>query len=318
MKMPHYSVLTLPFIATFFLANAAAIPERSEDLLTIDNGELRVGIDRDKGGSITHISSKNHPDNIVNYRDPGRLIQQSYYAGIRRDRKTEGQGPHWSPWSWNPIQGGGINSWAEVTVFERRENHTLYSETIPNLWDMPKEAAAALMKQWTGFEDGMPNTIVVKNVLRCDRDVNDAWGPARLNPQEVPACYFTRNFHIAKSYLGEGQWQREIDPPGLPWTKAKPPLRAMAFFEKDGQGIAVFSPTSGESWNFGSSGGPNTVEDPTSTYTMHVAPVVRINLGPKSTFSYRYWLVVGTQEEIASSLDLLIEKYADEKSTLLN
>ncbi|MBD5781629.1 hypothetical protein IEN85_19160 [Pelagicoccus sp. NFK12] len=300
------------------VAKLPAIPERKEDLLTIANGQVKIGIDREKGGSITYISSAGYSRNIVNYRDPGRLIQQSYYAGIRRDRRQEGQGKHWSPWSWNPIQGGGIGSWAEVTAFERLNEHTLYSETIPNLWDMPNEPAAALMKQWTRFEEGLPNTIVVQCELQCDRDENDPWGPAVANPQEVPACYFTRNFHIAKSYLGDGEWQLETDPPGLPWTKASPPLQAMAFFEESGQGIAVFSPTAGKSWNFGSSGGPNNIEDPTSTYTMHVAPVVRVNLGPKSNFNYRYWLVLGTETEIAASLDVLIEKYENEEYELTN
>lgn len=299
-------------------ATLHSIPERKEDLLTIENDGVKVGIDREKGGAITFLSSTGHPDNIVNYRDPGRLIQQSYYAGIRRDRRDEGQGPHWSPWSWNPIQGGGIGSWAEVLEFKRLNSKTLYSETVPNLWDMPNEPAAALIKQWTSFEESIPNTIVVICELQCDREENDPWGKAIPNPQEVPACYFTNNFHISKSYLGNGQWRRDTDKPGLPWTKSSPPLQAMAFFEKGGQGIAVYSPTAGATWNFGSSGGPKNVADPTSPYTMHVAPVVRVPLGPKSTFRYRYWLVLGNEETITKSLDQLIEKYADENYSLSN
>jgi hypothetical protein len=78
------------------------------DLLTIDNGSAKVGIDREKGGAITWLSSPAYSQNIVNIADPGRLIQQSYYAGRRLDRTQEGQSKSWSPWSWNPIQGGGV------------------------------------------------------------------------------------------------------------------------------------------------------------------------------------------------------------------
>ena len=34
------------------------------------------------------------------------------------DRRAEGQSKAWSPWSWNPIQGGGVGSWARVTEFK--------------------------------------------------------------------------------------------------------------------------------------------------------------------------------------------------------
>jgi hypothetical protein len=62
----------------------------AENLLTIDNGSVKVGIDREKGGAITWLSSRGYPRNIVNIADPGRLIQQSYYAGRSLDRTSEG------------------------------------------------------------------------------------------------------------------------------------------------------------------------------------------------------------------------------------
>ena len=41
-----------------------------------------------------------------------------------------------------------------------------------------------------------------------------------MRHQEIPACYFTRNFSVVKSYLGEGQWRVETQPPGPPWGQA--------------------------------------------------------------------------------------------------
>jgi hypothetical protein len=293
------------------------IGPKGEDLLTIDNGTIKVGIDRAKGAAITWLSSAAYPKNMVNVADPGRLIQQSYYAGLRLDRRAEGQSKAWSPWSWNPIQGGGVSSWARVNVFKRLDADTLYGETVPKLWDMPNEEAAALMRQWTAFEPGLAGVVGVRCEFIAQRDANDRWGPAKLSPQEVPACYFTRNFGTVKSYLGDGQWRGETQPPGPPWGKARPPLKAMAVFNAGGQGIGIFSPTATQPWNFGPHGG-GASDSPTAGPCMHVAPIDRVLLGPKSTFRFRYWLVVGTEAEIAARFDELGRKYGGEKAELTN
>jgi len=293
------------------------IGARGEDLLTLDNGTIKVGLDRAKGAAITWLSWTAYPKNLVNSADPGRLIQQSYYAGLRLDRRAEGQSKSWSPWSWNPIQGGGVASWARVTEFKRLDPSTLYGETIPNLWDMPNEPAAALMRQWTGFEPGMPDVVLVRCEFIAQRTDGDRWGPAKLSPQEIPACYFTRNFSTVKSYLGDGQWRPETQPPGPPWGRTQPPRNIMAVFAPSGQGVALFSPTATQPWNFGPHGG-GASDDPSAGPCMHVAPIDRVNLGPKSTYRYRYWLVVGTEAQLGARLDELLKKYSDERASLSN
>ena len=291
------------------------IGPRGEDLLLLDNGAVKVGIDRAKGAAITWLSWAAYPKNMVNSADPGRLIQQSYYAGLRLDRKADGQSKAWSPWSWNPIQGGGVSSWARVNEFKRIDDHTLYGETVPKLWDMPNEEAAALMRQWTGFEPDMPNVVVVRCEFVAQRAEGDRWGPAKLSPQEVPACYFTRNFSTVKSYLGDGHWRDETQPPGPPWGKARPPKNAMALFAPGGQGVAVFSPSATQPWNFGPHAG-GASDDPAAGPCMHVAPIDRVNLGPKSTYRFRYWLIVGTQNQLTTRLDALLAKYPAEHAEL--
>ena len=290
---------------------------RPEDLLVVDNGTVKVGIDRAKGASITWLSWAAYPKNVVNSADPGRLIQQSYYAGHRLDRTADGQHKAWSPWTWNPIQGGGVGSWARVTEFKRTGEHTLFGETVPKLWDMPNEEAAALMRQWTGFEPGMPDVAVVRCEFIAQRALDDRWGPAALRPQEVPACYFTRNFNRFKSYLGEGRWRDESQPPGPPWGKTRPPLQAMACFAANGQGVAIFSPSATQPWNFGPHAGGNS-DDPAAGPCVHIAPIDRVNLGPKSTYRYRYWLAVGTETQLATRLDALWKKYSAARAELTN
>jgi hypothetical protein len=326
----HTLLPTMKFLlglcAIILCANAASAtdppPQKNiaagehEELLFIDNGTAKVGIDRIKGASITWLSWTNHPQSTVNIADPGRLIQQSYYAGKSRDRTAEGQSKSWSPWTWNPIQGGGVGSWARVTKFEHQDDkQTLFAETIPKLWDMPDEEAAALMRQWTGFEPDMPDVVRVRCEFTAQRKPGDPWGPAAVRPQEVPACYFTRKFSTFKSYLGDGKWRDESQPPGPPWGKATPPRAAMACFGANGQGIAVFSPASTENWNFGPHAG-GLSPDPKAGPCVHIAPITRVNMGPQSTLRYRYWLVVGTESEISARLETLWEKYSDERVEL--
>ena len=145
----------------------------------------------------------------MNIADPGRLIQQSYYAGKSLARIAEGQSKAWSPWTWNPIQGGGVRSWARITESRRLDEGGVFMETVPRLWDMPAEEAAARMRQWTAFEPDFPDVAVVTCEFSAQRDPDDRWGPAAERPQEVPACYFTRVFADVRSYLGDGRWRRE-------------------------------------------------------------------------------------------------------------
>lgn len=291
------------------------------DLQTIESDSVKVGIDREKGGAITWLSSNGYPGNFVNIADPGRLIQQSYYAGQSLDRTSEGQSKSWSPWPWNPIQGGGVGSagsagtWARVPVFEQRES-ALYSETIPKLWDMADEDAEAVMRQWTSLEPDQDGVVRVECEFQAMRQAGDRWGDVRLSSQEIPACYFTRNFSDVRSYLGEGNWRAEQQPPGPPWGQTQPPRKAMAMFTSNGQGVAVFSPSSTQRWNFGPHGEGDS-DEPTAGPCMHVAPIDRVRLGYDSTYRYRYWLVVGNEKDIALRLDALWNQYSSESAQLL-
>jgi arylsulfatase A-like enzyme len=293
---------------------------KMENRLSIGDGKIKVGIDRDKGGAISWLSSSGYPKNMVNIADPGRLIQQSYYAGQRIDRTADGQRKSWSPWAWNPVQGGGVGAaggsgtWAVATKFERRAE-TLYSETVPKLWDMVDEDADALMRQWTALQPQMTGVVVVQCEIETARKPNDRWATALNNPQEIPACYFTRNFSDIRSYLGNGKWKQEIHSPGPPWGKTTPPMKAMALFERGGQGVAIFSPAAKSHWNFGPHAGGQS-SDPAAGPCMHIAPIDRAALKHRSTYRYRYWLVVGSEPEIAERLDSLRKLAWNEKSEL--
>ncbi|MCR9202595.1 MAG: hypothetical protein NXI04_28470 [Planctomycetaceae bacterium] len=283
----------------------------ADDVRRLQRAGNSVGVDVEKGGSITWLSF-GESGNVVNIADPGRLIQQSYYAGKSLDRTAQTQHKAWSPWPWNPIQGGGVGAWATASVI-REESSLLYSETVPKLWDMADEQAAALMKQSTRFEEGFDNVIHVQCEFQSLRPANDRWGSAAVpRGQELPACYFTRRHSRISSYLGDGRWRTEKYRPGPPWFQCRPPLSVMGCFDETDRGVAVFSPVSTRPWNFGAAGGGQS-GDPRDKSCIHIAPVEVLKLGPQSSLKYGYWLVVGTRGEVASSLDRLIDMYRNEK-----
>jgi len=244
------------------------------------------------------------------------LIQQSYYAGKSIDRRADGQHEAWSPWTWNPIQGGGVSSWARVTRFEKLNENRMISETIPKLWDMPDEEADAVMLQGTEFEPGMPNVVRIPNRIVCKRKPDDRWGAAVPRHQELPACYFISAFRHTETYLGDGKWRSERQPPGPPWGKANPPLRAMACFDDKGNGVAIYSPAAEGHWNFGPHRPYTPKAKPEDGPCVHLAPITTVLFGPTSTLEYRYWMIVATKEEIVERLDILIRKYRNEKFSL--
>jgi len=42
----------------------------------------------------------------------------------------------------------------------------------------------------------------------------------------------------------------------------------------------------------------------------------QVALGPKSTYAFRYWMVVGDEKSIAARLDSLVAKYSGERASL--
>jgi len=69
-------------------------------------------------------------------------------------------------------------------------------------------------------------------------------------------------------------------------------------------------------WNFGPQHPFTPKATPTDGPCIHLAPIATVALGPKSTLGYRYWMVVGTKDEVTWRIDALLEKYREEKITL--
>jgi len=102
--------------------------ERKPDGAFLDNGTVRLGVDLGAGGSIFYFAQSTTQRNLLNHRDLGRFIQQSYYG------KKDGSLWAKKPWCWNPVQGGGYKGQQARLLEKKIEKETLYIRSMPKHW----------------------------------------------------------------------------------------------------------------------------------------------------------------------------------------
>jgi len=272
----------------------------STETTYLDNGVLRMGTPTSQGGSINFLAPSGG-SNLINWADPGRLIQQSYYAGLSLTRT--GQSPSWSPWTWNPIQGGDASGKKSQVIEMTRFDSGIgfFTRTVPLLWDMTTgEKAKAWIDQWNLFEPGMSDVIRVTCRFTCFRDPADIWGGPLALHQELPAVYLIRSLSKAMTYQGSNPWTNQATEeiqtyfPGasFPWGQYHPSESWVAMVDPGTNiGVGLYSPMGTTLWNVGAVGLPP--GGPTSIQTMHMAPIRTLGLGHDSILCYRYWLIYG-------------------------
>jgi hypothetical protein len=305
-----------PF-GSFIENNPTRTVGRSENAF-LDNGRVRLGAGYINGASINFLAPSGGT-NLVNIYDQGRLIQQSYYAGSNLDRRKEGQSSSWSPWPWNPIQGGDASGKkAEVLrTTVTQFGNGFFTRTVPLLWDMTTgEKAKAVMDQWNEIEPGMPHVVRVTCRFICMRDPADMWGETVAKHQELPAVYLIRSLSKAVTYNGTQPWtnaptQQVTTGPPLPsWPQQNPTEHWVAMVNPTTNiGVGLYSPIGTDFWYTGHTG--NAPGGPSNSQTMHMAPIRTMRLDRHSILSYRYWLIHGSLDEIRQAAYDLHARHPD-------
>ncbi len=277
-------------------------------MVDLDNGQICIKQDLDRGGSICYLSRSGEDRSVVNIHDEGRLIQQSYYAGNSLNRQSEGQSPNWSPWTWNPIQGGNYAGKKARIVECLRKDNTLYVKCIPMLWDMNNHEAEAVMEQWTTLEG---NVAHVRCRLTCHR-TDEIYGEGIARDQEIPAVYPISALTTLYAYLGnapftsgtlstptveclqDGFWGR-YDGKSNPIPQEK----WMAFADANQWGLGVYSPKA-ERFLAGRSGfvGGEAMD----ASTAYIAPICTAALKKNSVMEYDYYLILDKISTMRSTI----------------
>ena len=276
-----------PFL---FLMTASLHAGPAPDPEFIDNGVIRLGIDRSAGGSIFHFGpSGGDSANLLNHYDKGRFIQQSYYG--RED------GSEWAgkPWRWNPVQGGGYRGEAAEEVTVQRDGDTLRVVSKPRHWATGEHVDEAEMESVITLRGPMAE---VEFLFRYRGNEDH---PARH--QELPAVFVDADYPDLV-YVADGVLQRKV--PGWPNERIDAEESWAAYVNDADEGIGVLFPGTTEVTCYRYEGDGRT--GPTGSACSYFAPVRTFAVTPGLEFRYKVYLTIGSLEEIRERFGRIAEE----------
>ena len=261
----------------------------------LDNGVVRVGVDLARGGAISYLSESGSTRNVVNVRDLGRYVQQSYYSGpdpFVPDGAV--QHPAYPGWGWNPVQAGDVYGYPSTLVDFSVEADTLYVKSVPRQWALNGVDTAATSETWVHLDENRVH-------LRC-RLVNARPDTTRYpaRNQELPAVYTIGELHRLFTYTGDapftGDTLTQIVNSGPPWEYWSSTENWSALVDDEGWGLGVFHP--GAQLTVGGFSGVPGTGGPYQTPTGYVSPLHTDVIDHDIVYEYEATLILGTLEEI--------------------
>jgi hypothetical protein len=256
----------------------------------IDNGVIRLGIDRSAGGSIFHFGpSGEGSQNLLNHFDKGRFIQQSYYGRV--------DGSEWAgkPWRWNPVQGGGYRGEAAEEVVTERDGETLRVVSKPRHWATGERVDEAEMQSVITLRGPVA---AIEFLFRYKGDEDHP-----LQHQELPAVFVDAEYSNLV-YIAEGVLQRKV--PGWPNERIDAEESWAAYLNDADEGIGVLFPETTEVTCYRYEGDGKT--GPTGSACSYFAPVRTFAVTPDLEFGYKVYLTIGSLEEIRERFGRIAEK----------
>lgn len=262
----------------------------------LDNGKVRIGVDRSRGACIGFFGKSGKDRNLLNHYDEGRFIQQSYYG------QTDGSDWNGKPWVYNPIQGG---SWqrvpAKVHAFEKTENN-LFARIEPRHWASGELCPEMRMEQRISLEGELA---VISFFMKYEGE--DQGKPRH---QEVPAVFIDgelKNFYYEKAgslrteaprILAENNKEGQ-DGLGLGSSSSE----WVAYLDDNQWGVGIYTPGTTDFTVYRALGDGTTGE--TGSACSYVAPLRTFALTKGMELRYEVYLTIGTLEEIKARFEAL-------------
>lgn len=284
-------MLTFTATATFLIALVQA------QMVFIENSQVKVGLDLSKGAAISWVSKATSNQNLVNTWDEGRLIQQSFYG--------DADGSNWNgkPWTKNPVQGGcwkSKNGPKSKIVSHSKPTPSSFEATIVPLgW-------ASCRLEW---ESTMTWRVELQGNGLVKVSSSMAYkGPSaqKLHDQELPAVFVDKSLANLVRYEGGSPWKNgplTISQPGgtnQP-TRVGIPEKWVAYVNPSTQqGLGIFSKSAYKITSYRVTNSGNNAAD-----CSYVAPLATYKLQNGQTYSYDFYLKLGTPHEIRSAFSHL-------------
>jgi hypothetical protein len=281
MKSIKQAVTALATALTIALASAK---EASGTWVYLDNGTIRIGVDKSRGSAIGYLALSKDKRNLLNHQDEGRFIQQSYYG--------DPDGSKWGgkPWVYNPVQGGSYKGEDARTLDFRMKPGEIFAKVEPLRWASAKSCPEAIMQEWITLDGA-----VAKIRMRLDYT-----GPTqKANAhQEMPAMFvdyalshlmFEKDGKLVKHApvnLG-----KDLKPENIQYTGGW-----LAFVDDDNFGIGIRTTGTDNAVTYRHRGDGST--GPDGSACSYVAPVRRFQLTHGLVVDYEFHLTIGSLDEI--------------------
>lgn len=270
----------------------------ADSMRYIDNGQVRLGVDLNRGGAITYLSRTGGP-NIVNDYDLGRQIQMSYYSGpVPFEPAGKKPQAYWAGLGWNPIQSGDCFGHPSKTLEFRSSGRRIYLKCIPMQWPLDNEPGECTFEAWIQLNGA---TVEVKNRIVNHRTDFTQY-PRRT--QELPAVYSNAPWYNLVTFTGAAPFTDDavtVIPPHPsdtdgPWNTFRATEHWAALLDDHQEGLGIWAPEV-QTFTGGFYGTPGTGGS-ADVATGYMAPKLNEILDHDIVYDSRYVLIVGNLDAI--------------------
>jgi hypothetical protein len=257
----------------------------AEHWIYLDNKHVRIGVNKDAGGSIGWFSHSGSSNNLLNTFDHGRYVQQSYYG--------DQDGSDWNgkPWRYNPVQGGSWKGLPATVLESNDEDHSLYVKTRPRHWASGEDVQDMLLEQWLRLDGGLAR-------LKYRMYYSGRSDHATKTHQEVPAVFVdTKLLTLVFCDATQLPWtnapltRKQPGPPGTEGNVIRSSERWAAWVDENDQGLGIYFPHTDTATSY-------RVTDSGRGNCSYLAPLQTWALKSGMTFEYETVLAIGTTEQI--------------------
>ena len=257
----------------------------------LDNGRVRVGIDKSRGACIGFFAESATGRNLLNHYDEGRFIQQSYY-GAADGSKWNGK-----PWVYNPIQGGHHKGKRSRLLEFNRDNKkkTISAKIQPLSWASGVSCPEAIMGVTISLDGPLAKIRFRMDYTGKDQSV--------IRDQEMPAVFVDAELPNLV-YSEDGKLKRRV--PGWPNQRGKATESWVAYLDDKDWGIGICTPGTESFTCYRFKGDGKT--GPTGSACSYVAPLRRFSLQKGLAVDYEVFLTIGSLAEIRKRFALLKRK----------
>ena len=286
------------------------------DWLYLDNGQVRLGVDRAAGASIGFFGESATGRNLLNHHDKGRFIQQSYYGA------KDGSDWNGKAWRWNPVQGGGWRGEPARTLAFTNTATTLYAKTLPKHWATGADLPEVVMEEWIELRDRVAHIRFrmsytearagdLQSPSAAQRKPTDGgYKPPAQPPahQELPAVFVDFALTNLVYYKGDAPWTggaltRRV--PGWPNEYDKQLTENWAaYVDARDWGLGVFVPGTTEMTFYRNAGKPG----PTGSGCSYLAPIRTLAITNGFKLEYEVFLTIGTVSELRGKFRTLADE----------